>query len=549
MTPISGGGGIAPPASGGGGGGGTPDDGSVTDAKVAVGAEIAVAKLADGVAGDVVTTDADGVTVIWAAPVVTAAALALKAPLASPALTGNPTAPTPAAADNDTSIATTAYVQTEISGVYAPLASPALTGNPTAPTQAVDNSSTRLATTAYVIGQASAVADGTPAANGTAARGTSTHWARADHVHPTDTTLAPLASPTFTGNPVAPTPAANDNDTSIATTAYVQTEIANDMDGNARVGVRKNSAGSTFIRRRINLIEGSNVTLTVADDSGSEEVDVTIAASGGGASATDIGFRAKAMSTADVTVSNPGTAVFDGITLTSGVDVLFLKGQSTPAQNGLYLFNGSGSALTRITSMDSSAEVLGGHLVIVERGTLNGATLWRNTNSNVITLDTTSLTYICISGVGNNGPAITGLSGATITTNGGLITGGGGLIDTFGHEVQFDYGWRTTPAVNTATFTIATTNDAWVFCVNTAAVGAFTGNLPASPVVGQRVMFIDVGAAGAGNCLTANFTIGRNGKNINGVASNIVMNTNRQRIELIYASTAQGWVVINNETV
>lgn len=37
-------------------------------------------------------------------------ALALKADLASPALTGNPTAPTPTPGDNDTSIATTAFV-------------------------------------------------------------------------------------------------------------------------------------------------------------------------------------------------------------------------------------------------------------------------------------------------------------------------------------------------------------------------------------------------------------------------------------------------------
>lgn len=37
-----------------------------------------------------------------------------KAPLDSPALTGNPTAPTPATNDNDTSIATTAYVQREL---------------------------------------------------------------------------------------------------------------------------------------------------------------------------------------------------------------------------------------------------------------------------------------------------------------------------------------------------------------------------------------------------------------------------------------------------
>lgn len=38
--------------------------------------------------------------------------LALKAPLASPAFTGSPTAPTPTAGDNDTSVATTAFVQT-----------------------------------------------------------------------------------------------------------------------------------------------------------------------------------------------------------------------------------------------------------------------------------------------------------------------------------------------------------------------------------------------------------------------------------------------------
>lgn len=43
------------------------------------------------------------------------AALALKADLVSPTFTGDPKAPTPPTGDNDTSIATTAYVQTELS--------------------------------------------------------------------------------------------------------------------------------------------------------------------------------------------------------------------------------------------------------------------------------------------------------------------------------------------------------------------------------------------------------------------------------------------------
>jgi hypothetical protein len=45
--------------------------------------------------------------------------LALKAPLASPALTGNPTAPTPATSDNDTSIATTAFTKAAIAAAGA----------------------------------------------------------------------------------------------------------------------------------------------------------------------------------------------------------------------------------------------------------------------------------------------------------------------------------------------------------------------------------------------------------------------------------------------
>jgi len=43
-------------------------------------------------------------------------ALALKADLASPALTGTPTAPTPTAGDNTTQIATTEFVNSEIAG-------------------------------------------------------------------------------------------------------------------------------------------------------------------------------------------------------------------------------------------------------------------------------------------------------------------------------------------------------------------------------------------------------------------------------------------------
>lgn len=49
----------------------------------------------------------------------------------------------------------------------------------------------------------------------------------------------------------------------------------------ARTTVRKNSGADVGSRRRINFIEGTGVTLTVADDGANEEVDVTIAAASG----------------------------------------------------------------------------------------------------------------------------------------------------------------------------------------------------------------------------------------------------------------------------
>lgn len=74
---------------------------------------------------------------------------AAAAPLASPALTGTPTAPTAGAGTSTTQLATTAFVTTA-DNLKAPLASPALTGTPTAPTAVAGTNTTQVATTAFV---------------------------------------------------------------------------------------------------------------------------------------------------------------------------------------------------------------------------------------------------------------------------------------------------------------------------------------------------------------------------------------------------------------
>jgi len=93
-------------------------------------------------------------------------ASSLYAPLASPALSGNPTAPTASPGDSDTSIATTAFVANS----FAPLASPALTGDPTVPTASPGDNDTSAASTAFVTAAVGAVSGALPGGGTAGAR-------------------------------------------------------------------------------------------------------------------------------------------------------------------------------------------------------------------------------------------------------------------------------------------------------------------------------------------------------------------------------------------
>ena len=142
-----------------------------------------------------------------------------KAPLASPALSGVPTAPTAAPGTSTVQLATCAFVAAAIpvasvfgrtgtvvaaSGDYtvaqvtgaAPLASPALTGAPTAPTATAGTSTTQIATTQFV---AAAI----PVASVFGRTGTVVAQS-GDYGVAQVTGAAPLASPTFTGTVILP---------------------------------------------------------------------------------------------------------------------------------------------------------------------------------------------------------------------------------------------------------------------------------------------------------------------------------------------------------
>ena len=132
----------------------------------------------------------------------TIASLATGAPLGSPAFTGTPTAPTASSGTNTTQIATTAFVNAN----SAPTASPAFTGTPTAPTAAAATNTTQLATTAFVTGAIANLSDSAPSTLDTlnelaAALGDDANFSTT--VTNSIAAKAPLASPNFTGIPVA----------------------------------------------------------------------------------------------------------------------------------------------------------------------------------------------------------------------------------------------------------------------------------------------------------------------------------------------------------
>lgn len=118
-------------------------------------------------------------------------------------------------------------------------------------------------------------------------------------------------------------------------------------------------------------------------------------------------------STANLNISGPGAAI-DGITLTSGNRVL-LKDQSTGSQNGIYLFNGAASAMTRATDADSNAEVTSGLFVFVEEGTANSDNGYVLTTDGSISVGSTSLAFTQFSGAGQI------VAGAAITKSGNTL--------------------------------------------------------------------------------------------------------------------------------
>jgi hypothetical protein len=159
-----------------------------------------------------------------------------------------------------------------------------------------------------------------------------------------------------------------------------------------------------------------------------------------------------------------------------------------------------------------------------------------NLSSNTITLpstfvtttDSQTLTNKTISGASNTLSSIgnSSLTNSSITINGTPIALGASGTIVAGTSWQ---------AVKTSGFTAVKSEG--YFCNTTSS--AFTATLPASAAIGDEISFIDY----AGTFDTNNLTIGRNSHNIQGVAEDLTVSTERAGFTLVYVDATQGWLL------
>jgi hypothetical protein len=167
--------------------------------------------------------------------------------------------------------------------------------------------------------------------------------------------------------------------------------------------------------------------------------------------------------------------------------------------------------------------------------------------------------------VGDSGDSVSVTAGVPVTVNGDLksnalkATDGGSIISQSGTTItlgasgdtialsagasQTGFGrtgtvdWQT-GSIKTSTFTAVSGEG---YFVNTTG-GVVTANLPSSPSAGDIVAIADYAGTSGSNSIT----IGRNGSNIEGVAQNGEISSDRDTITLVYVDGTQGWLAVND---
>jgi hypothetical protein len=194
--------------------------------------------------------------------------------------------------------------------------------------------------------------------------------------------------------------------TTFAVTAA--TDITGDLDVD-NININANTISSTNTNGDITLSPHGTGTVKVPSgyDDRSGQNSLTLVTKGyvdAVKQALDIKASVHVASTANVSLTGGSSGLeagdaIDGVTLVAG-DRVLLKNQTDASENGIYVAVASGGTPARSDDANASVDVTSGMFVWVEEGTANADQGYVLTTNNVITLNTTNLTFTQFSGAG-----------------------------------------------------------------------------------------------------------------------------------------------------
>lgn len=342
--------------------------------------------------------------------------LASKAPLASPALTGTPTAPTATAGTNDTQIATTAFVTAAMTNASVADATTLAKGKiqlagdlggtaalPTVPGLAnKENTITAGSTAQYYRGDKSWQTLDKSAVG--LANVDNTSDASKPVSTATQTALdlkAPLASAALTGTPTAPTATAGTNTTQIATTAFVVAAMTNASVADA----------TTSDKGKIQLagdLGGTGTTAAAPVISDNAITSSKIAPS----AITNAKIADGSITTTKIADANVSTAkLADGSVTTAKIDAAAI----TNAKIGetISIANGGTGATTQTAAFDALSPMTTSGDIIYGGTSGTGTRLGKGTDGQVLTLASGVPSWGTPASTGVT--SVNGLSGGTQT--------------------------------------------------------------------------------------------------------------------------------------
>lgn len=136
-----------------------------------------------------------------------------------------------------------------------------------------------------------------------------------------------------------------------------------------------------------------------------------------------------AKTTGNISIASPG-AVHDDVTLVSG-DRLLVASQTNAVQNGIYVFNGASSALTRADDANENSEFVPARQVFVQQGTDYSNTGWAVGVAEAPVLDTDPITFTQVSGAASytagNGLSLDGNQFSAVGVSGEITVTGSGI--------------------------------------------------------------------------------------------------------------------------